>query len=108
MYTMGTAGVDYPGGLPGYTTGKPLATNPRVNLYSLAANGGNTVDLVVTAADGVTRETYTIHIEQHGPGVYGEVGGGASLTPSLKATCFQNLTLKKDKTFAFQFENPFA
>jgi len=72
IYTMGTAGVDYPGGLPGYTTGKPLATNPRVNLYSLAANGGNTVDLVVTAADGVTRETYTIHIEQHGPGVYGE------------------------------------
>jgi len=37
LYTLGTAGVNYPGGLPGYTTGKSLTvrrcrltlSNPR-------------------------------------------------------------------------------
>lgn len=72
LFTLGTAGVNYPGGLPGYTTGKPLAGNPTVSLYSLAQNGGNTIDLVVTAGDGVTKKTYTITVERFGPGVYGE------------------------------------
>jgi len=36
LYTLGTAGVNYPGGLPGYTTGKSLTGNPSISLYSLA------------------------------------------------------------------------
>jgi hypothetical protein len=72
LYTLGTAGVNYPGGLPGYTTGKPLLGNPTISLYSLASNGGNTIDLLVTAGDGVTQKTYTISVERFGPGVYGE------------------------------------
>ena len=64
--------MNYPGGLPGYTTGKGLSGNPTISLYSLASNGGNTIDLVVTAGDGVTRKTYTIKVERFGPGVYGE------------------------------------
>lgn len=72
LFTLGTAGVNYPGGLPGYTTGKPLQGNPMISLYSLAANGGNTIDLVVTAGDGTTKKTYTISVARFGPGVYGE------------------------------------
>mmetsp|Transcript_18574 Transcript_18574/g.60540 ORF Transcript_18574/g.60540 Transcript_18574/m.60540 type:complete len:2545 (+) Transcript_18574:110-7744(+) len=71
MYTLGTAGVDYPGGLPGYTTGVDVSTNNRISLFSLKENGGNTIDLVVSAADGKSTTTYTINVERTGPGVYG-------------------------------------
>ena len=71
VYTKGTSGVDYPGGLPGYTTGAALTSvGYVVNLYQLAQNGGNTIDVVVTAGDQSTKKTYTIVVERFGVGVY--------------------------------------
>ena len=70
MYTQGSTGVDYPGGLPGYTTGKSLSSHPKIDLSALSARGGSEFHLVVTAADGVTKTTYVVAIERYGPGVY--------------------------------------
>ena len=56
MYTQGSTGVDYPGGLPGYTTGKSLSSHPKIDLSALSARGGS-ISLVVTAADGKRRRT---------------------------------------------------
>ena len=72
LYTLGTKGVHYPGGLPGWTTGTDLASDKVVDLESLTKNGGDTIDLIVTAGDAVTTTRYTISIDRFGPGVYGD------------------------------------
>ena len=76
MYTLGTRGVHYPGGLPGWTTGVDHAVDNVVDLDSLSKNGGNTIDLIVTAGDGVTTTRYTVLIDRYGLGVYEESGWG--------------------------------
>ena len=76
MYTLGTRGVHYPGGLPGWTTGVDHSVDNVVDLDSLSKNGGNTIDLIVTAGDAVSTTRYTILIDRYGPGVYEESGWG--------------------------------
>ena len=76
MYTLGTRGVHYPGGLPGWTTGVDHSVDDVVDLDSLSKNGGNTIDLIVTAGDAVSTTRYTILIDRYGPGVYEESGWG--------------------------------
>ena len=44
----------------------------NVSLSELSAIGGDRVELVVTAGDGVSKRTYTIDVERVGPGTYGE------------------------------------
>ena len=61
----------------GHTTkqgqGAVLSDSTRnVSLAALAGVGGDRVELVVTAADGVSKRTYAIDVERMGPGVYGE------------------------------------
>ena len=95
MYTQGT-GVDYPGGLPGYTTGKSLSSHPKIDLSALSARGGSEFHLVVTAADGVTKTTYVVAIERYGPGVYtgweargahdGDEGGSTTASSTARTT----------------------
>ena len=82
MYTQGSTGVDYPGGLPGYTTGKSLASAPKIDLAAMSARGGSEFHLVVVAADGVTKTTYVVAIERYGPGVY---TGWKPVVPSSNA-----------------------
>lgn len=72
LYTHGNQGTEYPGGLPGYTSGKDLAGNEVIDLRTLAAYAGDRIEVVVTAADGVTKQVHVIHIERYGVGVYGE------------------------------------
>ena len=53
--------------------GDVLSDSTRnVSLAALAAGGGDRVELVVTAGDGVTKRTYSIDVDRIGPGVYGE------------------------------------
>lgn len=53
--------------------GDVLSDSTRnVSLSELSAIGGDRVELVVTAGDGVSKRTYTIDVERVGPGTYGE------------------------------------
>ena len=56
-----------------YGVGDVLSDSTRnISLATLAAVGGDRVELVVTAGDGTTKRTYAVDVDRFGPGVYGE------------------------------------
>jgi len=72
IFTPGQPGANYPGGLPGYTSGTLLATNPRISMASLFNNSGSQmrIHVVVTAGDAISKSTYEIEVFRYGPGTY--------------------------------------
>ena len=73
LYTHGNPATNYPGGLPGYSSGKELVagSTDEVDVAKLADAREMLIEIVVQADDGA-RVVHQLRVERYGPGVYGE------------------------------------